>query len=130
MRSPDCDAAADLLLAAVRATAVPAALSDAVRRVIASQFPDLVLSGLETMNRFPAALGVALGLAAAFLPDEPLMARGAVDRLGPPALRSQTADPLAFGAAPALLMAVAPFDCAIPARRARKVDPIVALRYE
>jgi ABC-type lipoprotein release transport system permease subunit len=39
-------------------------------------------------------------------------------------------DPLTMAAAPLVLILVAVIGCQIPARRAMRVDPIVALRHE
>jgi putative ABC transport system permease protein len=42
----------------------------------------------------------------------------------------QPRDPLTYGITAGLLITVALFASLIPARRATKVDPMVALRYE
>jgi len=66
-------------------------------------------------------LGVGLGLAVSF---------GLTRYLGSLLLGVTSTDALTFSAVAILLCAVALFACFIPARRAMRVDPMVALRYE
>ncbi|MFZ3379566.1 MAG: ABC transporter permease [Candidatus Acidiferrales bacterium] len=91
-----------------------------IRMALGAQPQDVLQLILGTGAK-STLLGVAIGIAAA-LGLTRLMAR---------MLYGVTAtDPLTFAAVAVLLVAVALAACYIPARRAMRVDPMVALRYE
>jgi ABC-type antimicrobial peptide transport system permease subunit len=68
-----------------------------------------------------AGLGIAIGLVAAI---------GVTRLMASLLFGVAPRDPLTFFAVPVLLMAIALLACYIPARRAMRVDPMVALRSE
>ena len=80
-----------------------------------------VLKMIVGQGMLLAVGGIGIGLLGAFL----------VTRLMETLLFGVTpTDPATFGGIALLLLGVACFACCIPARRATKVDPMIALRYE
>ncbi len=70
---------------------------------------------------FLVAMGLTIGLAGAF----------ALTRLLTTLLfEVSPTDPITFGAVAVCVILAALLACYIPARRATKVDPLIALRYE
>jgi len=67
------------------------------------------------------AIGLVIGIA---------IAMGVAKVVGNFLVNTGTLDPLAYAAASLLLVGVAVLACYFPARRAMRVDPMVALRYE
>jgi ABC-type antimicrobial peptide transport system permease subunit len=76
----------------------------------------VIMQGLR-----PSVVGLILGVGAAF---------GLTRFLRDLLYQVGAADPMTFFAVAALFLVVAMLACYVPARRATKVDPMIALRYE
>ncbi|HYL84738.1 MAG TPA: ABC transporter permease [Candidatus Angelobacter sp.] len=91
-----------------------------IRMALGAQRRDVLWSVMKEGGRFSLA-GIVLGIVGAFL----LMRVIASQLYG-----VSPTDPVTFGAAALLFAGVAALACYIPARRATRVDPMIALRYE
>ena len=74
-----------------------------------------------------AVIGVVLGLVGAYVLTKYLESWVQLSKM---LFGVKPSDPLTYGVIAVLLTVVALIACYIPARRATKVDPMVALRYE
>jgi predicted permease len=90
-------------------------------RVAVGATPGGVARFMATQGVRVAAVGIGVGL---------VLALGVAQLLRTFLLGMNPYDPIAFGGAAAGLLIVAVAACAIPARRAAKVDPVIALRAE
>jgi putative ABC transport system permease protein len=91
-----------------------------VRVALGARVPDvlkMVLGEGLKLTLIGVAIGLIAALAMAQLMKSLLYGVGAID-------------PLTFVGAPALLAATAMFACWIPAHRAAKTDPMIALRHD
>jgi predicted permease len=91
-----------------------------IRMALGASPPD-VLRMVLRQGLLPVVLGVVLGAMGALA-----LARVIASQF----YGVQPSDPVTFLAAAALVLIVACFACFIPARRATRIDPLVALRYE
>jgi putative ABC transport system permease protein len=91
-----------------------------IRIALGGQPSDIIRGMMKRVSR-AIAVGIACGLFAAF---------ALTRHLSSLLFHVAPFDPATFILGPILLTAIAVLACYIPARRAMRVDPMVALRYE
>jgi len=91
-----------------------------IRMAVGAQRRDVLWTVLKEGGKFSLS-GIALGAAGAFL-----LTRGLSSQL----YGVSATDPATFAAVPLVIAMVALLACYLPARRATRVDPMTALRYE
>jgi putative ABC transport system permease protein len=91
-----------------------------IRMAVGAQRRDVLWTVLKEGGKFSLP-GIALGAAGAFL-----LTRGLSSQL----YGVSATDPATFAAVPLVIAMVALLACYLPARRATRVDPMTALRYE
>ena len=86
--------------------------------------------GAQRRDVFKLVVGQGMALAGAGLVLGLFAAAGVTRYLSSQLFQVKAIDPLTYGGVTLLLASVALLACYIPARRATRVDPLVALRYE
>jgi ABC-type antimicrobial peptide transport system permease subunit len=91
-----------------------------IRMAIGASRANIIILVLQR-GMILVVLGLGIGLLAAW---------GLTRWMGSQLYKVGPTDPLVFTAVPVILILVSILACYLPARRATKVDPMVALRYE